>query len=101
MPHEELKANHTQVTKAENCHQHGAQLASDEAAQNDKSSSGSTCCEKGMCKCMGGNCHNLSKAFDNKSHALSAVSTGSLVFAFENPMVDSALPNGLKRPPRA
>lgn len=97
--------NTAQVVKAEavkghDCHGHGAvKGASQKTAQNDKDHG--NCCEKGMCKCIGGNCHGMSKIFGNGSNSLSAVSSSGLVFAFDNQFVDSAQPNRLKRPPRA
>lgn len=101
MPHHGAKAVQTEAADHD-CHGHGeAKADSQKTAQNDKDASGK-CCDKGMCKCVGGNCHNtLSKYLGGNSNSISAVSSGSAVFAFDNQFVDSALPNRLKRPPRA
>lgn len=86
---------------SEDCHHHNMVKSTvEKTAKNDQGNSGK-CCDKGMCKCIGGNCHSLSKIFGNGSNSLSAVSSSSLVFAFDNQFVDSALPNRLKRPPKA
>lgn len=102
--------NHTKAVEAvkaeapagHDCHGHGeAKADTQKAAQNDKAPSGK-CCDKGMCKCVGGTCHNgLSKILGNNSTSLAAVSSSASVFAFNNQFVDSALPNRLKRPPKA
>lgn len=102
MPHDATKATKTQAVKGHDCHGHGESKAdSQKTAHNDKEASGK-CCDKGMCKCVGGNCHNgLSKIFGNSGNSLAAVSSSSLVFAFDSQFVDSAMPNRLKRPPKA
>jgi len=104
MPHDGAKAVQTTKTEAANdhdCHGHGeAKADSQKTAQNDKDASGK-CCDKGMCKCVGNNCHSLSKYLGNGNNSISAVSSSSAVFAFDNQFVDSALPNRLKRPPKA
>ena len=101
MTNDSAKASHTEA-KGGDCHHHGeAKAASGKTAQNNKDGSGK-CCDKGMCKCVGGNCHNgLSKIFGNGSNSIAAVSSSSLVFAFDNQFADSAMPNRLKRPPKA
>jgi hypothetical protein len=90
------------AAKDHDCPGHGeAKADTQKTAQNDKAPP-DKCCDKGMCKCVGGTCHNgLSKIFGNGSNSLAAVSSGSLVFGFDNQFVASALPNRLKRPPKA
>ena len=103
MPHDAkaTQATKTEVAKGHDCHGHGeAKADSQKTAQNDKDASGK-CCDKGMCKCVGGNCHSLSKYLSNGGNSLSAVSSSVSVFAFGNQFVDSAMPNRLKRPPKA
>ena len=105
MSHDDAKAVQsgakTEMAEGHDCHHHGeAKADSQKTAQNDKGTGGH-CCDKGMCKCVGGTCHGMSKIFGDGSNALSAVSSSSLVFAFDNQLVDSALPERLKRPPRA
>ena len=103
MPHS--SKNTAQIVKEEaskghDCHAHGAvKGASQKAAQNDQDQG--QCCDKGMCKCVGGNCHGMSKIFGNGSNSMSAVSTSNEVFAFDSQLVASALPERLKRPPKA
>lgn len=101
MPHDGVKAAKTEA-KAHDCHGHGeAKTTSGKTAQNDKDASGK-CCDKGMCKCIGGTCHNgLSQILGNSGNSLLVLSSSQSVFGFENQFVDSALPNRLKRPPRA
>lgn len=104
MPHDGAKA--VQVTKTESakghdCHGHGeAKVDSQKTAQNDKESG--KCCDKGMCKCVGGTCHNgLSKVFSSGSDSLFVSSSSKSVFGSTNESTDSAFLEGLKRPPRA
>jgi hypothetical protein len=103
MPHDGAKAVKAESTEAaeHDCHGHGeAKADSQKTVHNDKDSTGK-CCDKGMCKCVGGNCHSLSKYFGNSGTSLSAASSSSSVFGFKNQLVDSALPERLKRPPKA
>lgn len=105
MPQDSGKAvqtTKTETAKDHDCHGHGESKAdSQKTAQNDKDTSGK-CCDKGMCKCVGGTCHNgLSQYLGNGSTSLATVSSSSAVFAFANQFVDSALSNRIKRPPRA
>ncbi len=103
MPHDDAKVEKTQqASKDHDCHGHGEKkTASEKTAQNDKNSSGK-CCDGGVCKCVGGTCHNgLSQFLGNGSNSLATVSSSSAVFAFDNQFVDSAFSNRIKRPPRA
>lgn len=104
MPHDGAKAvqsTQAEAAKGHDCHGHSkAKADSQKTAQNDKGTGGH-CCDKGMCKCVGGNCHSLSKYLGNSGNSISVVSTSSLVFAFDSQFIDSALPNRLKRPPKA
>lgn len=81
-------------------HGHGeAKADSQKIAQSDQKHS-CKCCDKGMCKCIGGNCHSLSKYFGNGNNFLAALSSSISAFAFDTQFVDSALPHRLKRPPK-
>jgi len=105
MSHAMMNNDTAKVEKAESsshrdCHSMKQSDSAQTNAQNDKDHSGK-CCDKGMCKCIGGNCHGMSKIFGNGSNSFAAVSSSSLVFAFDNQFVDSALPSRLKRPPKA
>lgn len=105
MPHDDAKADQTTKTEAakdHDCHGHGeAKADANKTVQNDKDASGK-CCDGGVCKCVGGTCHNgLSQFLSNGSNSLAAVSSSSAVFAFDNQFVDSAFSNRIKRPPRA
>jgi hypothetical protein len=97
MNHDAAKVEKVEVSEHGDCHGHKEAKQTQKTAQNDKDK----CCDKGMCKCVGGNCHGMSKIFGNGNNSLAAVSTDSTVFAFDNQFVDSALPNRLKRPPKA
>lgn len=100
MSHDGIKTEKTETAKGKDCHHGEAKAGSQEAAQNDKDSSGK-CCDKGMCKCVGGNCHSLSKYLGGGNNSLVTLSSSISGFAFDNQLVDSALANRLKRPPRA
>ncbi len=101
MPHDSAKVEKAEASLEHgDCHKHAKAEQSSKTAQNDKDSG--KCCDKGICKCVGGTCHNgLSQILGNGSNSLSAVSSDSLVFAFDSQLVDSALPERLKRPPKA
>ena len=102
MPHDLAKVTQTEAAKAHDCHGHGAaKAATEKTAQNDKDGSGK-CCDKGMCKCVGGTCHNgLSKVFGNSGDSLLAFTASQNRFGSTNESADSAFLEGLKRPPRA
>ncbi|MDX2112790.1 MAG: hypothetical protein SFW63_03545 [Alphaproteobacteria bacterium] len=101
-PHDAAKAEKAEVSSEYgDCHNHAKAEQSSKTAQNDKDASGE-CCDKGICKCVGGTCHNgLSKIFGNGSNSLVSLSSDSSAFAFDNQFVESALSNRLKRPPKA
>ena len=99
MPHDSAKAEHAKASGEGDCHKHAKAEQSGKTAQNDKDSG--KCCDKGVCKCVGGNCHSLSKYFGSGSNSIVALSSSGTVFAFANQFVDSALPSRLKRPPKA
>lgn len=93
MPHDALKQE-AQVSKAQDCHQ--------EKAENSSKDSRDKCCDKGMCKCIGGACFNgLSKMFNNSGISISALTKSDLHFRLADENRDSAASEGLKRPPRA
>ena len=101
MPNNTLKAGQIQASAGGDCHNHAKVEQSNKTAQNDKDASGE-CCDKGICKCLGGNCHNgLSKIFGNGSNALFRLTSNTGNFNFANDVVESALSNRLKRPPEA
>lgn len=99
MPHDSAKVEKAESCEHGDCHKHAKAEQSSKTAQNDKDHD--KCCDKGVCKCVGGNCHGMSKIFGNSSNSLAVVSTDSLVFAFDSQLVASALPERLKRPPKA
>lgn len=101
-PHDSAKASPTQeAAKDHDCHGHGAKADDNKAVQNDKDGS-DKCCDKGMCKCIGGTCHNgLSKIFGNSGDMLVDFAYSQSRFGSTNESADSALLEGLKRPPRA
>jgi len=69
--------------------------------QNNKDSSGK-CSDKGMCKCIGGTYHNgLSKVFGNSGNSLVVLTASKSISTFANDVVEPALSNLLKRPPKA
>lgn len=100
MNHNTEKAKKPESSSHGDCHNHKEAKQVQKIAQKDKNHSGK-CCDKGMCKCIGGNCHGISKIFGSGSNSIAAVSTESLVFSFDNQFADSALPKRLKRPPKA
>lgn len=101
--------NHEPSVKA----RHSEQAASAEHANCDHAAQKTTgktqdkhekpCCEKGMCKCIGGNCHNggMAKLSGDGSIALLARDANSNQFAFADQFIESATLARLKRPPKA
>ena len=58
MPHNGLKAEQSHAAEGEHCHHHDeAEALSGKTVHHDKNTSGK-CCDKGICKCLGGACHN-------------------------------------------
>lgn len=102
MPDKSTKAAETQqATKGHDCHGHGAKADEPKAVQNDKDGS-DKCCDKGMCKCIGGTCYNgLSKIFGNSGDSQLVFTSSQNRFGSTNESADSAFLEGLKRPPRA
>ena len=100
-PHDAAKVEKAEASSEHgDCHKHGKAEQSSKTAQNDKDSG--KCCDKGVCKCVGGTCHNgLSKIFGNGSNALFRLTSSTGTFTFTNDVVESALSNRLKRPPKA
>lgn len=100
MPHDSAKAEQAKASDEGDCHKHAKAEQSEKTAQNDKDSD--KCCDKGMCKCIGSTCHNgLSKIFNNGSGSLFQLASSKGGFTFTNDVVESALSNRLKRPPKA
>lgn len=101
MPQSATVAQDGQIAEGHDCHKHGAAKTSEKIVQNDKESP-DKCCDKGVCKCIGGTCHNgISKIFGNSGTLLSVVAAGEAEFAFANESAESVLTERLKRPPRA
>ena len=102
MPHDSAKVEKAEASSEQgDCHKNANAEQSDKTVQNDKDASGE-CCDKGICKCVGGTCHNgLSKVFGNSSNALFRLTSSTGSFIFTNDVVESALSNRLKRPPKA
>lgn len=101
MPHDGSNAIQTtksEAAKGHDCHGHEvAKASSEKTTKNDASDK---CCDKGMCKCVGGNCHNgPSQMLNNGSDSL-LFGYRQDRFGFGNESADSALSEGLKRPPR-
>jgi hypothetical protein len=102
MPHDSAKVEKAEASSEHgDCHKHAKAEQPSKTAQNDKDASGE-CCDKGICKCVGGTCHNgLSKIFGNGSNALFRLTSSTDSFNFTNDVVESALASRLKRPPKA
>lgn len=61
-----------------------------------------TCCDEGVCKCIGGACHNgIAKLFNNEDFAPFNLTSSATRFDITNEFVDSAFSELLKRPPKA
>ena len=102
MNHESsAKAAHSeQAASAEHadCDHHGEKASGKMQSKQEK-----PCCDKGMCKCIGGNCHNggMAKLSGDGSIALLARDVNSNQFAFADQFIESATLARLKRPPKA
>ena len=101
MPNDSAKAAQTEAPTDHDCHGHGSSKADqNKAAQSDKDGS-DKCCDKGICKCVGGTCHNgLSKVLGNAGSSQLALNSSKAQIAFADENADSAFLEGLKRPPR-
>jgi hypothetical protein len=101
MQPEVAKAVQTQqAAKGHDCH-HGAKADSAKTTQHKSNTANKSCCDEGACKCLNGFCHGgLAKIFNNGSDAPSFSYLQSR-FGSANESADSALLEGLKRPPRA
>jgi hypothetical protein len=78
------------------CHQLEAGAATEKSAHNDK------CCNKGTCKCPMGSCNgSMAKWLNQSPDILLLPSIGKNEFSFASPSTVSALPERLKRPPKA
>lgn len=93
MPNDNDEAVHAENSEGHDCHR------AEKTTQNNDASD--KCCDKGVCKCVGGTCHNFSKLFGNNGNYLFAVTASSAHFAFADDNITSASPDNLKRPPRA
>lgn len=104
MTHDSTKVEKTLASAEQgDCHKQAKVEQSEQSnktAQNDKESG--KCCDKGMCKCVGNTCHSgLSKIFNNGSGSLFHLASSKDSFGYTNDVVESALTNRLKRPPKA
>ncbi len=101
MAHDSIKVEKTLASAEQgDCHKQAKVEQSNKIAQNDKESG--KCCDKGMCKCVGSTCHSgLSKIFNNGSGSLFHLASSKASFSYTNDVVESALTNRLKRPPKA
>ena len=82
------------VTEKADCHKN-------EQAENGKESSGQ-CCDKGMCKCVGGTCHSGLSNILNNGDDLAVTSSASINgFALTDDYIESSFYSRLKRPPKA
>lgn len=101
MSYDSAKAERAKASDEGDCHKHAKAEQSEKTARNDKDHSGK-CCDKGMCKCIGSTCHSgLSKIFNNGNGSLFQLASSRGGFTFTNDVVESALSNRLKRPPKA
>ena len=79
------------------CDHHADKASHDKHAAQNK-----PCCEKGACKCIGGNCHGgLTSILGKDSNAIAAFSTRPAQFTFADQYIESAKFARLKRPPKA
>lgn len=102
MNHEHnAKAAHSeQAASAEHadCDHHGKKTTGKTQDKHEK-----PCCEKGMCKCIGGNCHSgsMAKLSGDGSIDLLARNANSNQFSSAEEHIESATLARLKRPPKA
>lgn len=93
-------AHSEQAASAEHadCDHHGEKASGKTHNKNEK-----PCCEKGMCKCIGGNCHNggMAKLSGDNNVALLARNAGNNQFSSADQFIESATLARLKRPPKA
>lgn len=66
-----------------------------------KSASGKPCCDGKTCKCIGGLCNGVAKAFGLSSFILFSPQSAKALFPFEQRVAFSDFPFQIKRPPRA
>ncbi|MEQ1790607.1 MAG: hypothetical protein ABL857_09215 [Rickettsiales bacterium] len=101
MPHESAKTEMSRANEHSDCDGHKELKQSQKTVQTEKGKS-SKCCDEGVCKCVGGTCHNtISKALNN-SELLATNSSSSInAFSLSNDYVKSSFSSRLKRPPKA
>ena len=97
MSHDVAKAEKTEAYTHGDCHKARQSGAVRGADKNNKDTG--ECCDKGMCKCVGGSCYGMSKILGSDNNSFSAILTGSEIFAFDNKFVEPNFPRHLKRPP--
>lgn len=91
MTHDESKVVKSAVEKTD-CHK-TIKTESDDSDQ---------CCDKNMCKCVGGTCHNgLSKILNNGDDLAITSSSSITGFSLTDDYIESSFSSRLKRPPKA
>lgn len=94
------KAAHSEIAAAHDhadCDHHAGKTSQDKQAPHDK-----PCCDKGVCKCLNGNCHGgLATILGKDGDAMLAFDGHMAQFAFADQYIESATLARLKRPPKA
>lgn len=101
MSHASMKHEHHEQVAAHDdadCdHHHGQKTAGASHHSHDK-----PCCDKGICKCVGGSCHNgLATIFGNSDVSTFSLTSSHSQFSFAEENIESALTERLQRPPKA
>mgnify|MGYP000231595459 CR=1 FL=1 len=79
------------------CDHHAEKASHDKQASKDK-----PCCEKGICKCLNGNCHGgIATILGKDGDAMLAFDGHTAQFAVADQYIESATLARLKRPPKA
>ena len=74
----------------------------DKASHDKQASKDKPCCEKGACKCIGGNCHGgLASILGKDGDAMLAFDTHAGQFSIADQYIESATLARLQRPPKA
>lgn len=90
------KATHSEMAGMD-CDHHAGKASHDNHASKEK-----PCCEKGVCQCLGGNCHaGLTTIIGKGGEPLLASDANVTRFAFDEEHIESATIARLKRPPKA
>jgi hypothetical protein len=96
--HSEKAASAEKVSAHADCDHHSEKASGKTQNKHEK-----PCCEKGMCKCIGGNCHSggMAKLSGDGNVALLTRDASGNQFAFAEEHIESATLARLKRPPKA